>query len=141
MEEALEKLEIYRMAHAFAVEVHAMSFKLPSFEAHEEGPQIRRSSKRVSASIVEGFTQRKYKGQFLIYLYRALGSSDETQEHLRLLRDTRSVSDFALCRNLLKSYEHLSGKIFSYICTVEWRHGVPRYLQSAEPPPVPEDSH
>jgi four helix bundle protein len=150
MEPALENLEIYLLAHRLAVDIHHMSLTLPSFERYEEATQIRRSSKRVSASIVEGFSQRKYKGQYLMFLYRALGSSDETQEHLRLLRETRSLQDSAKGAKLLQSYETLSEKIFTFIRGIEDKHETPHYLQgdgpeltdadaAAEDGPVSED--
>jgi four helix bundle protein len=133
MEPALATLDIYLLAHRFAVDIHHMSLTLPSFERYEEATQIRRSSKRVSASIVEGFSQRKYKGQYLMFLYRALGSADETQEHLRLLRETRSLQDSELGAKLLKCYEMLSEKIFTFIRGIEDKHETPHYLQGDGP--------
>lgn len=59
MEPSLKNLDIYKLAHEGALEVHRMSLALPPFERHEQAPQVRRSSKRISASIVEGFAQRK----------------------------------------------------------------------------------
>jgi four helix bundle protein len=47
-------LEIYQMAHALGVETHDFSLTLPKFELYETGSQLRRSSKSVSANIVEG---------------------------------------------------------------------------------------
>jgi hypothetical protein len=61
MESGVEKLERYRIAHELGVRLHTMSLKLPCYESMEEASQIRRSSKRVSACIVEGHTQRKYR--------------------------------------------------------------------------------
>jgi hypothetical protein len=92
---------------------------------------------------VEGFSQRKYKGLYLSYLYRALGSSDETQEHLMLLHKCGSLPDKDLYVRLLKAYEELSGKIFRFIRGVESSHESPRYLQhgpsQTEDFDVPED--
>ena len=45
-----EKLEVYRMAHALALQVHAVSLKLPKHELYEEGSQVRRSSKSISVA-------------------------------------------------------------------------------------------
>ncbi|HKS16237.1 MAG TPA: four helix bundle protein [Planctomycetota bacterium] len=122
-------MDIYKMAHEGALEVHRLSLALPYYEQREEAPQVRRSSKRISASIVEGFAQRKYKGFYLSYLYRALGSSDETQEHLMLLFKSGSFKDKELYHKLLTSYENLSGKLFRFIRAVEGTHQSPRYLK------------
>lgn len=71
MEKGHKKLEIYQMAHRLAVRVHEMSLKLPAFERFEEGSQIRRSSKSIPSNIVEGFALRRYKNEFLHYLFRS----------------------------------------------------------------------
>ncbi|MFQ5855924.1 MAG: four helix bundle protein [Anaerolineae bacterium] len=61
-------LEIYQLAHKLAVEVHKMTLKLPRFEMYEEGRQIRKSSKSIPNTIVEGFGRRRYKGDFVRFL-------------------------------------------------------------------------
>ncbi|MCZ6777265.1 MAG: four helix bundle protein [Ignavibacteria bacterium] len=81
-ERGYKKLEVYQLAHRLAVEVHKMSLGLPKHELYEQGSQIRRSSKSVSAQIVEGFSLRKNKNEFLQYLNRAYASATETLEHL-----------------------------------------------------------
>ena len=136
MEEALKKLEVYQIAHDLAVRIHAMTLALPPIERFEEAAQIRRSSKRASANIVEGHTQRKYKAQYLLYLYRALGSSDESQEHLLLLRETGSLADARTFKSLLAGCEKLSRKLFSLIQSVERRHETPNYLKDLPSQPV-----
>ena len=45
--EGFKKLEVYKLAHQLAVEVHAITLKLPKREMFEEASQIRRSSKSV----------------------------------------------------------------------------------------------
>lgn len=93
MEGGYHKLEVYVLAHELAVKVHRLTLTLPKFELHEEGSQIRRSAKSVSANIVEGFALRKYKKKYLRYIQRAYASSEETLEHLRLLFETESLTD------------------------------------------------
>jgi four helix bundle protein len=61
-------LKIYIESKRLAIEVHKMSMTLPKFEMFEEGSQIRRSSKAITALIVEGYGRRKYKGDFTKYL-------------------------------------------------------------------------
>ncbi|MBI5473501.1 MAG: four helix bundle protein [Ignavibacteriae bacterium] len=85
MEGGYRKLEVYNLAHGLAVRLHKLTMGLPKFEMYEEGGQIRRSSKSVSAQLVEGYALRKYKNEFLHYLWRAYGSSEETAEHLLYL--------------------------------------------------------
>jgi four helix bundle protein len=70
-EEGHKKLQIYQEAHKLAIEVHNLTLKLPLFERFEEGSQIRRSAKSVASNIVEGYALRKYKNEFVHFLFRA----------------------------------------------------------------------
>jgi hypothetical protein len=82
-EQGYKKLEVYQLAHKLAVKVHGMSMQLPKHEMYEQGSQIRRSSKSISAQIVEGYALRKNKNEFLQYLNRDL--------HLQLKRLSISI--------------------------------------------------
>ena len=132
MAEGYEKLEIYQRAHDLAVRVHKMTLTLPRFEMHEEGGQVRRSSKSISSNIVEGFALRKYKNEFLHYLYRTFGSSKETIEHLKYLSETESWKDKDMCGAMVREYEILTGMIFRFIESVEGGHEKPSYLKEPE---------
>ncbi len=123
------QLKIYQAAHELAVEIHKMSMNLPRFEMYEEGSQIRRSSKSVPANIVEGYALRKYKAEYLHYLYRAYASSEETIEHLELLQETGSLSDGRLFSALKGKYDEMNKMIFCFIRAVEKEHGSPLYLK------------
>ena len=125
--EGYRRLEIYQLSHKHAIRVHALSLKLPFFEIHEEGSQVRRSSKRVVAGIVEGYGLRKYRNDFLRYLYRSLASSDETVEHLEILLETGSARGFEVAE-LAAAYRLLSGKIARFIQGVERLHTTPGTL-------------
>jgi four helix bundle protein len=129
MESSLLKLEVYDLAHKLAVRLHRMSLTHPSIERFEEAQQIRRSSKRVSASIVEGHTLRKRKGLYLSYLHRGLASLDETQEHLLLLRDCGSLATPAF-KPLFESSEELSRRLFRFIQVIEKDYEFPNYLEN-----------
>ena len=61
-------LNIYKEARKLAIEIHKVSLNLPKFELYEEGSQIRRSSKAVSTTIVEGYGRRRYKADFIKFL-------------------------------------------------------------------------
>jgi len=118
-----EKLEVYRLAHDLGLRVHAMTLRLPKFEMYEEGSQVRRSSKSVSAQIVEGHALRQYKAEYLHYLARAYASAEETIEHLRNLLETGSAAAVAdECQDLTKEYSVLCRKLFNYMGSVQKRH-------------------
>jgi len=126
------KLEVYQRAHALGVKVHEMTMKLPAFEKYEEGSQIRRSAKSVSSNIVEGYVLRKYKNEFLHFLYRAYGSAEETLEHLQYLHETRSLVDERIFSDLADSYRQLNGMLFRFIEKVEREHDTPRFLKDVD---------
>lgn len=57
-----KNLEIWQEPRTIVVDIHKMTLqKLPKFEVYEEGSQIRKSSKSVKSTIVEGYGRRKYK--------------------------------------------------------------------------------
>ncbi len=57
-------LEVYKESKRLAIAVHKMTLTLPKFELFEEGGQIRRSSKSVTAMIVEGYGRKRYQRRF-----------------------------------------------------------------------------
>ena len=116
-------LEIWKMARQVSVEVHAMTLtELPRFELYEEGSQIRRSSKSVSANIVEGYGRRRYKADYIRFLTYALASCDETREHLELLYETGSLKNEDLFKQLETNIDSLGRKLNRFIQGVEAKH-------------------
>lgn len=124
--QSYKDLNIYKMAHKLAVEIHeTTTSKLPAIEKFEEGSQIRRSSKSVVCNIVEGFGLRNYKKDFIRYLIQALASIDETKGHLRWLTETGSLEDKTLFQYFFNQYEELGRKTHAFIKGVQREH-VPR---------------
>jgi len=85
-------LEIYSLSYDLAVRVHKMSLGLPKYEIYEEGSQVRRSSKGITSTIVEGYGRRRYKADFIKFLVYAHASCDETILHLNFINDTHEVN-------------------------------------------------
>src|SRR4030095_5466772 len=70
-----KNLEIWKLADELVVEIHETTLtKLPKFEMFEVGGQIRRSSKSVKSTIVEGYGRKRYKPEFIKFLVYSLGS-------------------------------------------------------------------
>ncbi len=104
------------MAHKLAVEIHKMTLReLPKFEIYEEGSQIRRSSKGVVSTIVEGFGRKVYQQDYLKFMIYAHSSCDETKEHLGLLFGTDSLKSKEKFDYFLSEYEKLSKMINKFI--------------------------
>ena len=112
-------LDIYNDSKKFAVEVHKMSLALPKFELYEEGSQIRRSSKSVTAMIVEGYGRKRYKADFIKHLVYSQAECDETIVHLDFLFDTQSLTDKIKYNDLHSKYDLLSKRINKFIQWVE----------------------
>ena len=111
-------LEIYKLSYDLAVEVHRFSLTLPKYEMYEEGKQLRKSSKGITACIIEGYGRKKYKAEFLKFLIYAHASCDETLLHLNFLRDTHNENAFKV-KPLIQSDEELGAKINRFINYVE----------------------
>jgi four helix bundle protein len=113
-----KQLDIYRISFELAIKVHKISMMLPNYELYEEGSQVRRSSKRITASIVEGYGRRKYKADFIKYLIYAHASCDETLLHLKFIKKThKTIRDQV--EGVLDLYDDLGGKINRFIQYVE----------------------
>ena len=115
-----KNLEIWQEARALVVDIHKMTLeKLPKFELYEEGSQIRKSSKSVRSTIVEGYGRRRYQQEYIRFLTYAIASNDETSDHLENLFETGSLKDQQLYENLHDRLEILGKKLNNFIQTIE----------------------
>src|SRR5882724_1433780 len=116
-------LEIWKLARQIAIGVHGMTLQnLPKFETYEEGSQIRRSAKSISANIVEGYGRRRYKQEFIRFLVFAHSSCDETIDHLEMLFETGSLTNELVYRDLSARLDLLGRKLNVFIDSVERSH-------------------
>ena len=115
-------LEIYSLSFELAIKVHKLSLSLPKFELYEEGSQVRRSSKSITANIVEGYGRKRYKADFIKFLIYSHSSCDETILHLSFIKETNNTFKVSI-DELINNYNILGGKINSFIQYVEkeWR--------------------
>lgn len=111
-------LHIYNESKRLAVEIHRFSMALPKFELYEEGSQIRRSSKAVTSLIVEGYSRRRYKADYIKHLIYSHAECDETIVHLDFLFETGSAQNQEFDQ-LRSSYTSLSSRIHNFIRWVE----------------------
>lgn len=118
MSQGYRDLDIYKLSHKLAVEVFRVSLQLPRYEMYETGSQIRRSAKSVPANIVEGFSRRRYKSEYVRFLIFAHGSCNETIEHLELLCETGSLPKQANYADLKAEYEKLGAMLNRFIAAV-----------------------
>ena len=113
-------LEIWQESRKLVVDIHKMTLrKLPKFEMYEEGSQIRKSSKSVKSTIVEGYGRRKYKPDYLRFLIYSIASNDETIDYLETLFETGSLQDQEIYQNIHDRIEILGKKLNNFIKSIE----------------------
>lgn len=116
------KLEVWQLAREIVIEIHKMSLSLPKFEMFEEGQQIRRSSKSVKSTIVEGYGRRRYKNEYIKFLVYAHASNDETIDHLETLFETGSLTDEIVFNAIKNKLDMLGRNPNAFIQYVEKEH-------------------
>lgn len=109
-------LDIYNLACEYAIEVHKLSLQLPKFELYEQGSQVRRSSKSIKDAIVEGYGRRVYKQDFLKFLTYSHASLMECISQLEMIDKLYELEETS---DLIKKYDLLGGKIFTFMQYVE----------------------
>ena len=109
-------LDIYKLAFEYAIDVHQLSLKLPKFELFEQGSQIRRSSKSIKDTIVEGWGRRRYKQDFIKFLVYAHASSLECQSQLEMISAIYPDSEL---KTFIDNYDILGAKLYNFIQFVE----------------------
>jgi four helix bundle protein len=119
MKNGYRDLEIYQESKRLALEVHRLSLSLPKFELYEEGSQIRRASKSVTSMIVEGYSRKRYKADYIKHLIYAQAECDETIVHLDFLFHTESLTDKVSYEKLRGEYDLLSKRINKFTQWVE----------------------
>jgi four helix bundle protein len=117
-----KNLEIWQLARDLVIEIHKMTLTLLKFEMYEDGSQIRRSSKSVKSTIVEGYGRRNYKCDYERYLTISLALNDETIDHLENLFETESLTDEKLYKELHSKLETLGKKINRFLQSVQKEH-------------------
>ena len=105
MIKSYKDLEVYQISYKMAMDIFYMTRKFPKEEVYSLTSQIVRSSRSVSANIVEGWAKRTYPNVFKNHLIDALGSTAETQNWLKFAKDCSYISD--------EDYERLDEVVIS----------------------------
>ncbi len=115
---SLEDLRVYQLSYALAMEVFEVTKHFPREELYSITDQIRRSSRSVTANIVEGWAKRRYENVFERYLIDSLGSCSETKLSLKFALDCKYLreSDFS---NLVTRYDEVGRMLHGLI--ENWR--------------------
>lgn len=87
MIKSFSDLEVYKLSYHLAMEIFHASKKFSKEELYSLTSQIIRSSRSISANIVEGWSKRHYENKFKVHLIDALGSTGETQNWIHFAKD------------------------------------------------------
>jgi four helix bundle protein len=86
-----KKLEVWRKAHALALNAHRVATRIRGSDNVSLRSQILRAAMSVPTNIVEGSGQKTGK-EFGRFLYIALNSASELEYHLIVARDIHVIS-------------------------------------------------
>lgn len=84
-------LEVYNRAYELALNIHKLSFSLPEGERFELSSQIRRAAVSIALNIAEGYGRKDSSAEFKHFLRNSLGSCNEVQVLLNLLKDLNYI--------------------------------------------------
>ena len=119
----VEDFRIYQIALQQSKEITEEFKDIQPQWKDKDVDQIIRSSKSTTANIAEGFSHRFYPKQFLRYLVIALGSSDETQHHLKILKNENKLNK-QKADEYIQNYKYLSIKILNTINQTKKKHNI-----------------
>ena len=84
--QSFEELEVWKLAHAWVLEIYRLSENFPKHELFGLTSQLRRAAISVPANIAEGFKKRGVPDKARYYNI-AQGSLEECRYYLILIRD------------------------------------------------------
>jgi four helix bundle protein len=87
MIKSYKDLDVYKVSYEIAMRIFWESKKFPKDELYSLTSQVVRSSRSISANIVEGWSKRHYENKFKVHLIDALGSTGETQNWISFAKD------------------------------------------------------
>lgn len=116
-------LKVWKLADELVILIYEMTLKeIDPLDRYETGSQIRRSIKSAKSNIVEGFSRRAYKQDFMHFLIIAKVSTDETIDHLDTLFSTKSLKNEQKYFSIKRKLNALSFKLYLFINSVKQNH-------------------
>jgi four helix bundle protein len=102
---SFEDLEVWRMGRNLRTRLYALAREIPTTEAYNLAPQIRRAAVSITANIAEGYGRYHYKENVQCCRI-SRGSAYELIDHLMTCKDQKYLGDgdFTLLREGLLSF-------------------------------------
>src|SRR5439155_17535749 len=89
--QTFEDLKVYKAAREFRKAMYAVSRRLPDFEKHDLGSQIRRASVSLTNNMAEGHGRFHYPDQIRFFLH-SRGSLQELMDDLNICLDEKYLT-------------------------------------------------
>src|SRR5213592_1184948 len=96
--ESAKDLDVYKLAHEFAMEIFEIAKRFPAEEKYAMTSQIRRSSRSICLNLREAWAKRRYAAHFVSKLTDCDGENSETDASI----------DFAYQCHYITEDEHKS---------------------------------
>jgi four helix bundle protein len=103
-------LEVYQLAHKFAMTIFEITRNFPFEERFSLTDQIRRSSRSIAVNTAEGWGKRIYINCFKRHLIDGLGSLEESKSWLLFAKDCNYIT-MDIYNQLLDEAEVLGSKL------------------------------
>src|SRR5437870_9600915 len=106
--ESAKDLDVYKLAHEFAMEIFEITKRFPAEEKYALTSQIRRSSRSVCLNLREAWAKRRYAAHFVSKLTDCDGENGETDSSLDFAKDCEYITTevhtelTSLCREIGK---------------------------------------
>ena len=103
-------LEVYQLAHKFAMRIFEITMRFPVEEKYSLTDQIRRSTRSIAVNTAEGWGKRTYTGNFKRHLVDGMGSLEESKSWLLFAKDCNYIT-IEIYNQLLAEAEVLGSKL------------------------------
>jgi four helix bundle protein len=85
-----KNIKAWQLSHQLVMDIYRVTDKFPKSEIFGLTSQMRRAAVSVAANIAEG-SARKYKKEYLQFLYNAIGSLVELGYYIELAKDLEYI--------------------------------------------------
>jgi four helix bundle protein len=106
MIQSYKDLKVFQLSYSLAMEIFWITKKFPREELYSLTDQVRRSSRSISANLVEGWSKRYYENIFKRHIIDSMGSCDETKLWLKFALDCKYINEEEF-KNSSSKYEEL----------------------------------
>ena len=115
------ELEVYKLAYKSAMEIFYLTKSYPTEEKYDLVSQIRRSSRSVTANLIESWRRRRYPKNFVYKLNDSETEADETMYWLDVSYDCKYI-DKKTRDSLYDQYDHIIAMLVKMINNPEkWK--------------------